>query len=216
MRLTGFSSLSLLLLPCTSPVTARSIPLSVRDAPASLPRVTSISYSGEGCPSSAPDVERTGAGFGDIGFRLNGFEAKLPGIDTSSTNCQVHLQATGCTAGWQVGIHDATIKGHLVLDPGASVTWYLTSFWSEDAGDTTTISGTIANNGGGRTDQDVSQTANASPIAWSPCSKSDGFLGTLNVNFRVALNAAGNQYGYFGKDSDTAAAESWSYVWRRC
>ncbi|KAI1756959.1 hypothetical protein F4782DRAFT_209150 [Xylaria castorea] len=217
MYLPSFSSLSLLV-PFTSVALAASIPLRAREAaaPVSLPRVTSLTYSGSGCPSSSPGVDRTGAGFGDIGFRMNGFQASLPGIETSNTNCQVHLQASGCSAGWQVGIQSATVMGHLTLDPGASVTWYLTSYWSENAGATSTISGTISNTGSSRLNEDVSRSANAGAVAWSPCAKGDGFLGILNVNFRVALDAPGNQYGYFGKDADWAAAESWNYVWRQC
>ncbi|GAP87273.1 putative secreted protein [Rosellinia necatrix] len=199
---------------------AASIPLSVHEgtneAPVALPHITSLSYSGNGCPSSSPGVERTGAGFGDIGFRLNGFQASLPGIDTSNTNCQVHLQATGCAAGWQVGIQSATIKGHLVLDPGASITWYLMSYWSESAGNTNTISGTVSNSGSSRIDEDITKSANAGAVAWSPCAKGDGFLGILNVNFRVSLDGSGKQYGYFGKNANTATAESWNYVWRQC
>jgi len=216
MQPPSFSTLSFLLPYCTSLATAASIPLTVRDAPSALPRITSVSYSGDGCPSSSPGVERTGAGFGDVGFRLNGFEASLPNIDTSNTQCQIHLQTAGCSAGWQVGIQSATIRGHLVLDPGASADWYLTSYWSENAGTTNTISGTIANTGSSRLDEDVSRTANAGAVAWSPCAKGDGFLGILNVSFRVVLDAPGKQYGYFGKDADTPAAESWNYVWRQC
>ncbi|KAI0470157.1 hypothetical protein F4859DRAFT_121196 [Xylaria cf. heliscus] len=217
MHLPNFSSLALLA-PFTSVASAASIPLSAREAaaPISLPKITSLSYSGSGCPSSSPGVERTGAGFGDIGFQLNSFQASLPSIETSNTNCQVHLQASGCSAGWQVGIQSATVKGHLTLDPGASITWYLTSFWSENAAVTNTISGTISNTGSSRLDEDVSRSAGAGAVAWSPCTKGDGVLGILNVNFRVALDAPGKQYGYFGKDANTAPAESWNYVWRQC
>ncbi|GAW14383.1 hypothetical protein ANO14919_037850 [Xylariales sp. No.14919] len=215
MHLPSFTSLVTFFAPFTSIAIAASIPLSTRD-PATQPQITSLSYSGNGCPSSSPAVERTGAGFSDIGFRLNSFEASLPGIENSNTNCQVHLQATGCTSGWQVGIQSATIKGHLVLDPSASITWYLTSYWSENAAVTNTISGTISNTGSSRLDQDIARSATAGAVAWSPCARGDGFLGILNVNFRVSLDAPGKQYGYFGKDSNTATAESWSYVWRQC
>ncbi|KAI1426842.1 hypothetical protein F5Y12DRAFT_236591 [Xylaria sp. FL1777] len=214
MYLPSFSSLSFLA-PLISTATAASIPIFARE-PAAQPHITSVSYSGSGCPSSSPAVDVTGAGFDDIGFRLNGFQASLPGIDTSNTNCQVHMQTTGCSAGWQVGIQSATIKGHLVLDPSASITWYLTSYWSENAAATNTISGTISNTGSSRLDQDITKSANAGAVAWSPCAKTDGFLGILNVNFRVALDAPGNQYGYFGKNANVAAAESWDYVWRQC
>ncbi|KAI0447804.1 hypothetical protein F4803DRAFT_545858 [Xylaria telfairii] len=217
MHLPSFSSLSLVV-PFTSIALASTIPFSAREAaaPGSLPKITSLTYSGSGCPSSSPGVERTGAGFGDIGFQLNSFQASLPSIETANTNCQVHLQAASAPAGWQVGIQSATVKGHLILDPSASITWYLTSYWSENAGTTSTISGTISNTGSSRLDTDVSRSANAGTIAWSDCTSSDGFLGILNVNFRVALDAPGKQYGFFGKDSNTAPAESWNYVWRQC
>ncbi|KAI1365639.1 hypothetical protein F5Y08DRAFT_169079 [Xylaria arbuscula] len=214
MHLSSLSSFALLA-PLTYISTVASITLSPRD-PAAQPRITSLSYSGSGCPSSSPAVERTGAGFDDIGFKLNGFSASLPGIENANTNCQVHLQATGCSAGWQVGIQSATVKGHLILDPSASITWYLQSYWSESAGTTDTISGTIANTGSGRLEQDIIRTANAGAVAWSPCTSGDGFLGILNVNFRVALDAPGSQYAYFGKNANTATAESWDYVWRQC
>lgn len=134
MHLSSFPSF-ILFAPLTYISMAASIPLTARD-PAAQPHITSVSYSGSGCPSSSPAVERTGAGFDDIGFKLNGFSASLPGIENANTNCQVHLQATGCSAGWQVGIQSATIKGHLILDPSASITWYLQSYWSENAGTT--------------------------------------------------------------------------------
>ena len=58
----------------------------------------------------------------------------------------------------------------------------------------------------------------ASSIVWGPCVKagSGGDIGILNVNFRVALQAAGGKYGFFGKDADTAPVESWTYAWRKC
>ncbi|KAI1264201.1 hypothetical protein F5Y18DRAFT_87207 [Xylariaceae sp. FL1019] len=205
------------LLPTASLVSARSIPAIVpRDTPASLPRITSISYSGTGCPSSSPGVVRTGTVFSDSTFRLNGFEASLPGIETSTSNCQVHIQSAGCTSGWQVGVKGATVKGHLVLDPGASLDWYLTSFWSSAAAASTTITSSVPNNAATRLDTEINVHATAADVAWSPCTGADGVLDTLNVNFRVALDAPGNQYGYFGKDANIAAAESWEYVWRRC
>ena len=100
-------------------------------APDSLPKFTSVQYSGSGCPSSAPGVVRTGA-FAEPAFRLNGFEAKVPD-GTSSVNCQVHIEASGASAGWQVGLESVSVRGHLVLDPGATLDWFVTSFFSQDA-----------------------------------------------------------------------------------
>ncbi|KAH6660732.1 hypothetical protein BKA67DRAFT_530818 [Truncatella angustata] len=191
--------------------------INTRDQPASLPHVASIQYSGSGCPSSAPGVDQLGS-WNDLAFRLNNYEISLPNAADSTANCEVHLQVTGCSAGWQLGIKEVYVKGHLVLDPGAEVDFYVTTFWSQNAGTTSTVRGTIENSGATRTDQIATAHASIpnSRIVWSPCSSASGDIGTLNVNFRAALQADGNQYGYFGKGSDTTATESWGYVWRRC
>ncbi|CAJ2512350.1 Uu.00g053650.m01.CDS01 [Anthostomella pinea] len=198
-----------LLLPSTALAVSLTT-LSPRDTPAALPRVASISYSGNGCPSSAPEVDKLGS-WSDLAFQMNAFDAQIPGGTTSSTNCEVHVQAIGCSAGWQVGVKDVYVKGHLVLDPGAELDYYVTSFWSEDAGADVTVSGSVPNTGMTRLDEDV--TAHTSipedQVVWSQCSGTDGALGLLNVNFRVALLADGDQYGYFGKDADTTATESY-------
>ncbi|KAI2782456.1 hypothetical protein F4815DRAFT_40555 [Daldinia loculata] len=191
--------------------------LTTRDAPSPPPRIVSVSYSGSGCPSASPAVDRTGE-FDDISLRLNSFEARTTSVADSSVNCQAHLSIAGSAAGWQVGVKDVYVKGHLVLDPGASVDYYVTSFWSEDADKTATIKGSLANGGTGRVSQEVTahSTVPDNQVVYSPCTSSKGDVGLLNVNFRVALQADGAQYGYFGKDPDTTASESWSYVWRRC
>ncbi|KAI1779605.1 hypothetical protein F4818DRAFT_146249 [Hypoxylon cercidicola] len=195
--------------PTTQPI--------ARDAPSPSPRVASVSYSGSGCPSSAPGVDRSG-GFDDMALRMNAFEATTAGgVADASVNCQAHLAISGSAQGWQVGVRDVDVRGHLVLDPGAALDYYVTSFWSEDAEKTVTIRGTFSNGGAGRLNQDVTahSTVPDNQVVYSPCVGSGGNVGLLNVNFRVALQAAG-QYGYFGKDADTTASENWSYVWRRC
>ncbi|KAI8962167.1 hypothetical protein F5Y11DRAFT_347739 [Daldinia sp. FL1419] len=206
------------LLPLLSALAAAApAPLTTRDAPSPPPRIVSVSYSGSGCPSSSPAVDRTG-GFDDISLRLNSFEARTTSVADSSVNCQAHLSIAGSAAGWQVGVKDVYVKGHLDLDPGASLDYYVTSFWSEDADRTSTIRGSLANSGTARVSQDVTahSTVPDPQVVYSPCTSAKGTVGLLNVNFRVALQADGAQYGYFGKDPDTTASESWSYVWRRC
>ncbi|KAI1079211.1 hypothetical protein F5B20DRAFT_545474 [Whalleya microplaca] len=223
MRLTPLLLLTPLAAAAAAPsslLTPQS-PFTPRDAPGDLPRIVSVSYSGSGCPSSSPAVERTGSGFNDVGFQLNGFEAQTTPAASpaaSSVNCQVHLQAAGASAGWQVGVAEVVVRGHLVLDPGARLEYYVSSFWSEDAGDTVTIHGTVPNSGPGRLDTDVTAhtTVPGANVVYSPCTGPDGAVGLLNVNFRVALLADGSQYGYFGKGAGAAATESWGYVWRLC
>ncbi|KAI1393939.1 uncharacterized protein F4822DRAFT_386447 [Hypoxylon trugodes] len=216
MRTTFLPTLSLLGLAAAAAAPAPA-PLTTRDAPTPPPKIVSVSYSGSGCPSSSPAVDRTG-GFEDIALRLNSFEARTSTIADSSVNCQAHLSIAGTAAGWQVGVKDVYVNGHLVLDPGASLDYYVTSFWSEDADRTVTIKGSLANSGTARLNQDVTahSTVPDNQVVWSACTGAKGNVGLLNVNFRVALQADGAQYGYFGKDPDTTASESWSYVWRRC
>ncbi|KAI1761101.1 hypothetical protein GGR53DRAFT_44545 [Hypoxylon sp. FL1150] len=205
-------------LAAAAPTSQQHQQLSPRDAPSPAPQVVSVSYSGNGCPSASPAVDRSG-GFDDIALRLNAFEATTAGtVADTSVNCQAHLSISGAAAGWQVGVKDVYVQGHLVLDPGAELDYYVTSFWSEDAAKTATIRGTLSNGGATRLSQDV--TAHSAvpdgQVVYSPCVGSAGDVGLLNVNFRVALQADGAQYGYFGKDADTTASENWSYVWRRC
>ncbi|KAI1875748.1 uncharacterized protein JN550_002034 [Neoarthrinium moseri] len=206
------------ILPFLIPVAAAATnQISTRDAPGDLPYAASIQYSGSGCPSSAPAVDKAG-GWNDLSFRFNAFEVSLPGAAQSTENCEVHIQVAGCASGWQVGVKDVFVKGHLVLDPGAELNYYVQNFWSQDAGKTVTVRATIENNGPNRIDE--ISTAHAtipnSKIVWSPCSTGNGDIGILNVNFRTALQADGNQYAYFGRGGDTAATETFGYVWRRC
>ncbi|KAH9897236.1 hypothetical protein F4778DRAFT_250050 [Xylariomycetidae sp. FL2044] len=200
------------------------------DVPPEVPRITSLSYSGTGCPSSSsPSSVTPSGGFDDLTLKMNNFVASLPlssnngnggGLGSSTANCQVHIQAAGTAAlgaGWQVGIKEVYVRGHLVLDPGARLDSYVTSFWSEDAGNTVTIQSSLPNTGGSRLDTEVTAHTSipADRVVWSACTGPDGSLGILNVNFRAALGADGgdgDQYAYFGKE----AVESWDYVWRRC
>lgn len=108
-------------------------------APAALPRVASVQYSGSGCPSGAPGVERSG-GFGDARFRMTAFAVASGAARDRTANCAVHLQATGASPGWQVGIAAVDVRGRLVLDPGAALNYFVTTFWSQRAGDTVSLS----------------------------------------------------------------------------
>ena len=112
-------------------VAALYAPLIAADAPASQPRITSIQYSGNGCPN---DASRSGS-FNDPTFTYNRFAAVLPGT-TQTVNCEIHVQAAGATAGWQVALSDVTVNGHLVLEQGTRLDYYTTVFYSENAATT--------------------------------------------------------------------------------
>ncbi|KAK8028921.1 hypothetical protein PG991_005977 [Apiospora marii] len=198
------------------PVASRQQPLlAARDGvPSSLPHITSVQYSGDGCPSSAPAVDKSGDGFDDVSFRLNAFAVSGADVYSSTANCEVHVQASGASAGWQVGVSDVYVRGRLRLDPGAQMDFYVTTFWSQGAANTVTVRGNLKNTGGSRSDQ-IATAHGSIPgdrIAWGPCTGSSGDIGILNVNFRTALQGDGN----FGGKGGDSAVESWDYVWRRC
>lgn len=101
------------------------------DSPPSLPRITSVQYSGNGCPNN-------GARSGDFNsptFKYNNFAAASPGTN-QTVNCEVHLQASGGSAGWQVALSHVNVNGHLVLDPGMSLDYYTQAYFSENAANT--------------------------------------------------------------------------------
>lgn len=131
------SSLLQFLLPAA--VSGAAVKLAARDGPSSLPHITSVQYSGVGCPSSAPAVDKSG-GFDDASFRLNAFSVSNADVYSSTANCEVHVQASGASAGWQVGVSDVYVRGRLVLDPGAQMDFYVTTFWSQSAANTVSLS----------------------------------------------------------------------------
>lgn len=174
-------------------------------APAALPRISSISFSGNGC---IKDPQHYG-GFSDPTFKFNSFAASLPG--TSRTlNCEVHIVATGASPGWQVALASNNVKGHVVLAPGTQLDYFTTVFFSEAASKTGTVRGRISNSGEGTINQPVTLVSNTGANkVWSQCTGGDGSPGILNVNFRGALTGDGKAYF-------EANTESWDLEWRRC
>lgn len=99
-------------------------------APADAPKITSITYSGSGCPNNA----KFSGSFSDPVVTFPNFVASLPGNQTVA--CQVHLQASGASAGWQAAISRNTVKGRVSLSPGTALTYYTTVYFSQDAANT--------------------------------------------------------------------------------
>jgi len=169
------------------------------------PRISSISFSGNGCPDNA---KYTG-NFNNACFTFSDFAGSAPGSN-STLNCQVHLVGTAATPGWQVSLKSSVTKGHVVLAPGTTLTHYTTSYFSQDAAVTDTITTSVANNGDNTINKAVTIVSNADATrAWSPCTGSDGSTGIFNINFRGALT--GGAKAWFEIDS-----EEWDLEWRRC
>ena len=219
----GFLSQLTVLLAAASSVAAESVPANA------APQITSIKFSGNGCTK---DPKFSGS-FNNPTITFSDFSVSVPGDKTS--NCQVHLQATGASPGWQVAIKKNVVKGYLVLSPGSSFTHFTTIFFSQDAANTVgllyfilpqrgsqvtftdkacpkqdTISDTVSNTGDKITHEDVTLYSHAGDKrVWSPCTNQDGYTGILNVNLRGALSGA-------GKSHFAAKTEEWELEWRRC
>jgi hypothetical protein len=102
--------------------------------PDALPQIKSITFSGSGCPS---DPKWSGS-FNDLQISFGEFGARLPG-DRSTVACQVHIQGTGGSPGWQVALKETWITGHVWLQPGTKLEYLTTSFFSQDAARTVRI-----------------------------------------------------------------------------
>ncbi|KAK4156618.1 hypothetical protein C8A00DRAFT_30471 [Chaetomidium leptoderma] len=193
----GILSNIAILLTAASAVTAEAA------APAAPPRITSISFSGNGC---VQDPKFSGS-FTDPTVTFRNFAVANPGNKT--VNCQVHLQASGASPGWQVALKTNVVKGHVVLTPGTAVTHYTTVYFSQDAGNTCTSTESISNNGDSNINQDITVVSKADRKVWSPCTGSEGSTGIMNINFRSALTGDGKAFF-------EANTEEWDLEWRRC
>ncbi|KAM7200188.1 protein of unknown function (DUF4360) domain containing protein [Naviculisporaceae sp. PSN 640] len=174
------------------------------DAPADLPKISSITYSGSGC---IKDPKYSGS-LNDPTFTYSNFAATYPGSNRT-LNCEVHINLVGGSPGWQFALSSNNVKGHVVLPAGASLDYFTQVFFSQNAAKTSTAKGTFDNTGSGTVDQTVTLRNNlASNKVWSGCT-SDGGPGILNVNFRGALSS--DTKAYF-----EAFTENWDIEWRRC
>ncbi|AEO70676.1 25426aa1-c760-4bca-a21d-6a7372dfba21 [Thermothielavioides terrestris] len=169
------------------------------------PHITSIKFAGSGCPNNP----KFSGSFENGCITYSDFVAVQPGYN-STLNCQAQIQAAGANPGWQVALKSNTVKGHAVLSPGASLDYYTTVFFSQDAANTNSLKGTLSNTGSSTLNQDVTLYAEANGgQVWSPCTGSDGYTGILVINFRAALNGD-------GKARFEADTEEWDLEWRRC
>ncbi|EGS18973.1 uncharacterized protein CTHT_0055900 [Thermochaetoides thermophila DSM 1495] len=201
----GLLSYLTVFLAATGSALAAPAAESPADIAVPTPKITSITYSGNGC---VRDPKLSGS-FNDPTFTYQGFTLSLP--TNTTANCQIHIQASGAGPGWQVALKSSQVKGRLVLTPGTSLTHYTTVFFSQNPTKTSTVSGTVSNDSRNTISRSVTlvSKADSSELAWSPCTGSDGYTGIMNVNFRGVLS--GNSRAYF-----EAQTETWELQWRRC
>lgn len=175
-------------------------------APAAIPKIKTIQFSGQGCPS---DPKWTGT-FDNLVISYDEFDSKYPS-DRATLACQVHIQGTGGSPGWQVALKETWVTGHLWLQAGTKVEYLTTSFFSQDAARTNTQKGERTNNGKGTVNEDVVLYNDlSSGLVWSPCFGADGYTGIFNVNFRTVLSGDSNKAAFDAQKSQ------WKLEWRRC
>lgn len=54
----------------------------------------------------------------------------------STDNCELHIQSTGATQGWQVAVREVAYQGNVQLTSGSQLDTVTQAYWSENAADT--------------------------------------------------------------------------------
>ncbi|KAM0335569.1 hypothetical protein ACHAQA_000617 [Verticillium albo-atrum] len=172
-------------------------------------RVQSVSHSGKGCPQ---DTKVTWSAADEVFvFAFHDFSETLPAGTT--TACQVHVQIDEGEPGKTLLIEDVTLRGGLYVSPVTKADFWTVAFWSENASDTTAKESTIAA-GAGPISRNVAILQSLDKA--STCVGGDGYVGILNVNFRIV--AQGNGRVSFGRERGSGApvTEVLRYKWQGC
>ncbi|KAI1774851.1 hypothetical protein F4818DRAFT_53776 [Hypoxylon cercidicola] len=237
------SSLTLFLVACSSATSQKFITLpDTSNAPFSPPVIRSVSFSGNGCPQSG-GTKHVSGGWQHFAFTLPDFAASYGGSKPKSVNCQAHMNLEGGEPGWQVAVKEIWTKGHLELEPDVKLTQYITAYYSQDAANTVRQTSrwihvygmpmavanwaliqvsavqTVTSPPDSTLSKDVTlhSTIPSESIVWSPCTGSNGNVGILNVNFRIAFTSANaDSYGFYGGGRNSTVNERWGWTWRRC
>jgi hypothetical protein len=105
--------------------------------PADLPKVTSLTLSGKGCPSGSTEFSSGGEWNWDgwaISLHRLVVEDSLPSSEsTRNSNCQFQVKLSSGPPGWQVGVGQVSLRGFLFLPQNGSMNATLNSSWSQDA-----------------------------------------------------------------------------------
>lgn len=113
------------------------VPSLVLAAPPSIPTISKLTFSGNGCTQGS-NLKWSG-NLDELTIRYSEFTARNPGDGTS--NCQIHITTTGGTAGWQYALKSTELKGSASLDPGSTLTVFTTVYFSEEASNTVSTFG---------------------------------------------------------------------------
>ncbi|KAI8942230.1 hypothetical protein NX059_000313 [Plenodomus lindquistii] len=184
------------------------LPTLLLAAPPTPPKITALTFSGTGCPSSS-----SGSVTPDSTLLSDTASFSFTQLHGSSTdNCALHIQSTGATPGWQVAVQEVEYKGDVALSGKSSLDTITQVFWSERAGDTATLTSTLPNPSPNTPNPPlttaVTLRSSTSDLVFSKCTSSDGNPGILNVNFRPVVQGVGGSYVF--------KRGRWGLVWRAC
>lgn len=104
-------------------------------APDHCPKITSVGFSGSGCPSSVANAVKSLTG--DLGDVANFTLSRLKGDSTD--NCEIHLQASGGSSGWQVAVQSIAYSGNVQLSAGSQLDTFTQVYWTDHAADTVSL-----------------------------------------------------------------------------
>lgn len=110
---------------------AAAAPALVIAAPEHAPRITSLKFSGTGCPNDSGSVK---AVYGELGDGPSFTFSQFSGDDTD--NCELHIQSTSGSQGWQAALKSVAYQGNVQLSSGSELDTVTQAYWSENASDT--------------------------------------------------------------------------------
>lgn len=208
--------------------------------PPSLPKISSVVTSGNGCPANSTSVltpsNTKNFNWNDWRFTFHKFLAQDTRNITArerNTNCQIHISITTGPLGWQTAVKALTVRSNAFLSPG-----------SELVATATSAVFLVAESEGGnipRVTRNVTflndrREAQAGPVTvrfdfgqgpWSSCMTETANAGVINVNFRVSVKksvtdgvasygAAVDERGQIDSNGTAFVTEQLEWLWRRC
>ncbi|TIC91060.1 hypothetical protein CH35J_011239 [Colletotrichum higginsianum] len=165
---------------------------------ASAPSIKSVSHSGPACPQ---DARVTWSGdLDDLTITLPDFGETLAA--GQMTSCQVHVLVDGGETGRALVLQDVVVRGGLYLSANAKADFYTTAYCTASG------PGAVALNVA------VSQQVSTP----STCVGADGYVGILNVTFRI-ISKAGSRiiFGREHREGGTfPVTEEFTFKWQGC
>lgn len=108
-----------------------ALPALALAAPPKSPRVTSMTFSGNGCTQGSGSVTSS-----DV-YLDDNFAATFSDLTGDSTSqCQLHVIAQGGSPGWQVAVREVTYSGNVYMRGDSEIQTLTTVYWSENAAKT--------------------------------------------------------------------------------